>query len=83
MMYSDENVVFKELASRLKALRKEQNLSQSALGGKANLEKSLIQRVERGSNLTLKTLIQLANGFNISLSELLNIPISEKITDKK
>ena len=44
MMYSDENVVFKEFASRVKSLRKEQNLSQSALGGKANLEKSLIQR---------------------------------------
>ena len=80
MMYSDENVVFKEFASRVKSLRKEQNLSQSALGGKANLEKSLIQRVERGSNLTLKTLIQLANGFNMSLSELVNIPISEKKT---
>ena len=84
MMYTSENVVLKEFSNRVKALRKKHNLSQSALGGKAELEKSLIQRIERGSNVTLKTLIHLANGFNISLSELLDISLpKEKLTAKE
>jgi len=60
----------------IKALRKEHNLSQSALGAKANLEKTAIQRIERGYNSTLKTLFKLADAFDISLSELLDF--SEK-----
>ena len=81
MKYLDENEVIKQFAERVKSLRNEKGLSQSALGGRAELEKSLIQRVERGSNLTLKTLIALCNGFDISLSELLDI--STKKEEKK
>jgi len=72
MMYSDEKEVFRCFGNRIKVLRKKYKLSQSALAGKAELEKSLIQRIERGSNVTLKTQLRLANGFDISLSELLN-----------
>ena len=72
MKYNDDIQYLKMFGKRIKALRKEQNLSQSDLGGKADLEKTAIQRIERGYNSTIKTLLKLANGFDISLPELLN-----------
>jgi len=76
-MYSDEHKLFLQLGRRIKTLRKKHKLSQSALGGKAELEKSLIQRIERGSNVTIKTLMHIANGFEITLSELLDFSDSD------
>jgi len=72
MKYTDDAQYLRMFGKRVKALRKEHNLSQSALGGKAELEKTAIQRIERGYNSTIKTLLKLANAFEISLSELLN-----------
>ena len=72
MRYTDDIKYFKMFGKRIKVLRKERKLSQSALGGKAELEKTAIQRIERGYNSTLKTLLKLANAFDISLSELLD-----------
>ncbi len=63
----------KLFGKRIKKLRKEYNMSQSELGGKAELEKTAIQRIERGYNSTLKTLRKLANAFDMSLSELFNL----------
>ena len=75
MRYPDDNEVLKMLSVRVRALRKEKNLTQSSLSALANIEKSLVQRIERGgSNITLKTMINLANGLDITLSELLNFP---------
>jgi len=82
MRYSDEKKLFRLFGKKIKTLRKEHNLSQSALGGKAELEKSSIQRLERGSNVTLKTLLRLANGFDISLSELLNFSSLKDVKTK-
>ena len=72
-MYPDDKEVLRLFSERVRALRKEKNLTQSSLSAGANIEKSLVQRIERGgSNITLKTMINLSNGFNITLKELLD-----------
>ena len=67
------NLLYKKFGLRVKELRKTHKLSQSQLGAQSNLEKTAIQRIERGYNSTLSTLNKLAEGFNISLPELLDI----------
>ena len=62
-----------DFGQHIKKLRKKHNISQTELGALSNIEKSAIQRIERGCNSTLITLEKLAKGFNISLSELLDI----------
>lgn len=62
----------KKFGKRIRSLRKENGLSQSELGAKSDMEKSAIQRIERGYNPTLKTLRKLADGLSMSLSEMLN-----------
>jgi len=44
------------------------NLTQRDLADKSGLEESAIQRIERGYNSTLKTLLKLANAFDVELS---------------
>ena len=77
MKYPDEKEVFEKFGKRIVELRKQYKLSQSALAGKAEIEKSSVQRLEKGSNVTLKTMIQLANAFDISLNELLSLAPSD------
>ena len=83
MKHPDEQEVFKNFGKRLRHLRKEHKLSQSALGGKCNLEKSLIQRLERGSNVTLKTLVHIANGFETDLVTLMDFSNTEETENVK
>lgn len=61
------------IGKRIRSLRKKRGWSQSALGAKADLEKTAIQRIERGYNSTLKTLLKLAIAFKLSLSEMLSL----------
>jgi transcriptional regulator with XRE-family HTH domain len=76
-------VLYKKLGIRIKELRKKYNLSQSQLGAQSNLEKTAIQRIERGYNSTLYTLSRLAEGFDISLSELLDIDNKFIVTEQR
>lgn len=46
-------------------------MSQAVLGGKANLEKAAVQRLKRGSNPTLKTLIKVAHALEVPAADLL------------
>lgn len=72
MDFFTEDELVKTFGKRIKKLRKEHKLTQSELAGKAELEKTAIQRIERGYNSTLKTINKLAKGFEVSLSELFN-----------
>jgi transcriptional regulator with XRE-family HTH domain len=72
MKYTDDIVLLRAFGKRVRTLRKDQKLSQSELGARSNLEKSAIQRIERGYNCTVKTLAKLANGLDISISELMD-----------
>ena len=64
---------YKNIGNRTRSLRNQRGWSQSDLGGKADLEKSAVQRIERGCNSTLKTLLQLTTAFELSLSDLLTL----------
>ncbi|MGB0393098.1 MAG: helix-turn-helix domain-containing protein [Flavobacteriaceae bacterium] len=46
-------------------------MSQAVLGGKANLEKAAVQRLERGNTPTLKTLIKVAHALEVPAAALL------------
>ena len=69
----DHEIYTKLFGKRIKELRKKYAMSQSDLAGNAELEKTAIQRIERGYNSTLNTLRKLGKGFNISISELIEL----------
>jgi transcriptional regulator with XRE-family HTH domain len=73
MKYPDTDEFLEQLGIRIRALRKEKKLSQRQLGIEALIEKSTIQRIERGlMNCTVKTLLKIANALNIEYAELFN-----------
>jgi len=64
-----------ELGERIRDLRKSQNMTQLDLSIKSNIDERQIQRLERGhTSATLKTLLKVAAGLNISIIELFNFP---------
>ncbi|MCB0668427.1 MAG: helix-turn-helix transcriptional regulator [Saprospiraceae bacterium] len=63
-----------QLAERLRTIRKEKGMSQEDLAYKSNLALSQIGRIERGeTNPTICTLKVLADGLEVTLSELFNL----------
>ena len=73
MRYSDSEEFLKQLGKRIRVLRKEKNLSQRELGIEALIEKSTIQRIERGlMNCTVKTLLKIANSLDVEYVQLFN-----------
>lgn len=54
-----------------KVLSSAKKMSQAVLGGKANLEKAAVQRLERGNTPTLKTLIKVAHALEVPAAALL------------
>jgi transcriptional regulator with XRE-family HTH domain len=59
--------------NRIKRLRSEHEMSQYELADKANIERSQVARIERGTvNASLGTAKLLAIGFGITLSELVD-----------
>ena len=62
------------LASNIKKLRKQNNLSQEQLAKKAGITYSTLIKIESGNNTnpTLDTLTKLAGVFKITIDELIN-----------
>jgi len=61
----------KETGKQISKLRVERNMTQLDLSIKAEMEENAIQRIERGrTNPTLKTLLKISNGLDITLNEL-------------
>ena len=58
------------IGQRIKSLRQARGWSQATLGAHTDLEKSAIQRIERGYNSRLKTLLKLATVLGVSLAVL-------------
>jgi len=72
--YTEPKEFYIKLGERIRNLRKEQKLSQSDLGYKSDLDKSVIQRLEMArTNPTVKTLLKIADGLDITLSILCDI----------
>lgn len=71
MRYPDTDEFLEQLGIQIRSLRKEKNMSQRELGNEAFIEKSTIQRIERGlMNCTVKTLIKIANALDVEYVEL-------------
>jgi transcriptional regulator with XRE-family HTH domain len=61
----------KRLAKRLRQLREAKGLSQETLASEAGLGRAYYWRVEQGAiNLTLETLVRLANALKLEISDL-------------
>lgn len=73
MKYPNDELFLKQFGKQIRALRIKNDLTQRDLADKSGLEESAVQRIERGYNSTLKTLLKLANALEIELSELFNI----------
>jgi transcriptional regulator with XRE-family HTH domain len=59
------------LGARVRSLRKDRGLSQEAFAAQAAIDRSYMGGIERGErNVTLETLVRLANALGISLAEL-------------
>ena len=69
------------ISKRLKELRKERNWTQQELAQKANLSFNAVTKIEQGAakHPTLKTLLKLAQAFNVSLDDLVGRKTSESI----
>jgi len=70
----------KDIATRLKNLRKSMRLTQSQFAELVNLSEDSIGKIERGTSIpTISTLKQISDSLKIPLSELLEeAPIKEK-----
>ena len=68
-----DKVLLRKLAKRIKELRKEYGYSQDELSFRSNVARSTLGNIETAKNdIVLTKLNQIAKGFDISLSELLN-----------
>lgn len=69
----------KDLGLRIRDLRKSQNLKQSDLAANVNKDQQSIQRLEKGGmNPTYFYLLEIADGLNTTISELLDFEPSKK-----
>ncbi len=60
-----------KLGQRIKAIRKQKNMTQNALAMKCNFEKTNMSRLESGkSNITMRTLFKICKALDIHEIEL-------------
>lgn len=59
-----------ELGRAVRALRRDRDLSQEALAGRAGLHPNQIGRLERGTNVQVATLLAVVDGLDIEFAEL-------------
>ena len=72
MDISEETFII-NLGIHIRQLREKKNLSQQDLANDCNIPKAQIGRIERAKiNTTVRTLIKIANAFEIEPKELLN-----------
>jgi len=70
---TNKDKILSKFAKHLTSLREQQGISIRELASRSNLEYSQVQRIEKGKvNFAYTTLVALADGLNISPSELLD-----------
>jgi len=66
----------KSVGDRIRQLRKARGYSQEKLADKADLHYTHIGSIERGEkNWSIETLVKVANGLNVEISDLFQFPI--------
>ena len=70
-LFGGINMCQKELGERIRNLRKEKGISQEKFALLIGMDRTHLASVEAGNrNISLKNIVKIASGFNISLSEL-------------
>ena len=70
---TDKDPELLKLAARITELRKAKNLSIHGLADAADIEYSLLQRVEKGKvNIQFKTLVAISKGLDMHFDEMTN-----------
>jgi transcriptional regulator with XRE-family HTH domain len=59
-----------ELGRAVRAIRRDRDLSQEALAGRAGLHPNQVGRLERGTNVQVGTLLAVVDGLGVGLAEL-------------
>jgi transcriptional regulator with XRE-family HTH domain len=59
---------------RVAELRKSEGLTQAQLAERLGFSVQYLSRVELGTNLTLSTMAKLANAFQVTVTDLLQVP---------
>ena len=73
-MNSKEENYFKEVGSKIKVLREAKNLEQKAFAFDCEIGRTQLYMIENGkTNPRLLTLMKIADGLGITVSELLNV----------
>ena len=71
------------IGDRIRQLRKEKNLSQEKLGYESELHCTHIGSIERGQkNFSIDTLIKVAKGLNVEVTDLFNFPMPPEAAKK-
>lgn len=69
---TNKELILIKLAKRITEARKEKGMSIHGLASSADIEYSLVQRVEKGKvNLSFCTLVAISRGLNIDFDELM------------
>ena len=79
-MQKDE--FLEKFGNHLKKLREDRNLTKRELAFRIGKDKSALQCAEWGGNVSLVYLKQIANGLEVSLSELLSFDSNEEMLEK-
>lgn len=78
-MQTDEKEFLKQLGKRIKTLRTAKKLTLEGLCYPNGLEPSTLMRIEKAQTVAkITTLLKLAQAFDLTLSELLNISVSSQ-----
>jgi transcriptional regulator with XRE-family HTH domain len=71
----DPDRALKDVGRRIAELRRDRGWTQEALAERLGLQANNLQRVELGmQNLTVRSLVRLANGLGVSLASLFEAP---------
>jgi transcriptional regulator with XRE-family HTH domain len=74
---ASDDFLIVELGKRISFFRREKSLTQAQLSDLVEMEESALRRIELGgTNPTFKTLLRLSKGLEVTLKELLDIPLS-------
>jgi transcriptional regulator with XRE-family HTH domain len=70
----DADQLIRDLGRRLAEVRMGRALTQEQLADRMGISVKYLQRLERGRNMSLRTLVDFANGLNVALADLLLEP---------
>jgi transcriptional regulator with XRE-family HTH domain len=74
----DPDRVCRDVGRRIAELRKAQGLTQEQLSVHLGTSFQWVSQLEGGRNMTLHSLVRIANALGASLEELLSTPVSSK-----